>query len=204
MNVIFDIGRVLIDFDWDGFVGRYLEPEAAAEVTEAMWHNPDWIEFDRGVLTDEQVLKLFIAKAPWREREIRLIFSRLGEIPRKREGAIPLIEQLKSEGHRVFFLSNYFEYLMHVAPEPLDFLSHMEGGVFSCFEHLVKPDREIFQLICERYSLVPAECVFIDDTEKNVRAAESLGMKGVHFKNMELDELYTIISHFQELEKGQR
>ena len=196
MNVIFDIGRVLIDFDWDGFVSRYLEGEAAAAVTEAMWHNPQWVEFDRAVLTDEQVLRLFIAKAPGYEREIRLVFSKLGEVPHQREGAVPLIKKLKSDGHRVFFLSNYFEYLMHTAPDALSFVQYMDGGVFSCYEHLVKPDPEIYKLICSRYSLEPSECIFIDDVGSNVRAAEALGMKGVHFAGLSYEQLLGIIDNY--------
>lgn len=196
MNIIFDIGRVLIDFDWDSFVNRYLDPQAAEAVTEAMWHDPQWIEFDRGVLSDEQVLKLFIANAPDREREIRLVFSKLGEIPHMRDETIPFIKRLKAEGHKVFFLSNYFEYLMHTAPQALEFVGLMDGGIFSCFEHMVKPDREIYELICERYSLVPSDCIFIDDRAENVTAAQALGMKGVHFVGMTFDQLHDVINNY--------
>lgn len=46
INIIFDIGGVLTDFDWDSFVSKYLDPETADIITAAMWHNPDWVEFD--------------------------------------------------------------------------------------------------------------------------------------------------------------
>ena len=52
INIIFDIGGVLTDFDWDSFVSKYLDPETADIVTKSMWHNPDWVEFDEGELSD--------------------------------------------------------------------------------------------------------------------------------------------------------
>ena len=50
MTVVFDIGAVLIDFDWDAFVGSMFDAETAAAVTRAMWRNPDWTELDKGIL----------------------------------------------------------------------------------------------------------------------------------------------------------
>ena len=190
MNIIFDIGKVLIDFDWDAFVNGLFDAETAAAVTEAMWHNPDWVEFDRGVLSDEQVLKLFIAKAPAYEREIRIAFAKVGSCPKLRPTTIPMIKQLKAEGHRVFYLSNYFEYLMHAAPWALEFTGYTDGGVFSCFEHEVKPDPAIFQILCDRYSLKKEESVFIDDNLPNVRGAEAFGIRAIHYTGQTPEELH--------------
>ena len=189
MNVIFDIGKVLIDFDWDAFIGGMYDKKTAAAVTEAMWHNPDWTELDRGVLSDEEVLRLFITKAPQYETEIRHTFSKLGECPVQKPSTVPMIEKLKCRGYGVYYLSNYFEYLMHTAPEALDFIKHTDGGVFSCHVRETKPDRRRFEIICGKYSLIPTECVFIDDTLKNVAAAEAFGMKGIHYTGQDTDTL---------------
>lgn len=197
-NVVFDIGGVLTDFKWDGFLSSMFDKETEKVITEAMWENPEWVEFDKGNLTDEEVLQLFIRKAPDYEPEIRLTFSRLGVIQNKRESSIPLIEKLKSNGCKVYYLSNYFEYLMHVAPQALDFLPHMDGGVFSCYEHVVKPNPEIYDILCRRYNLNPCECVFIDDSIKNVKAAESFGMKAIHFQNQSAEKLYGEITKINE------
>lgn len=48
---------------------------------------------------------------------------------------------------------------------------------------MVKPENDIFHLVCERLGIAPEEAVFIDDTERNVRAAEALGMQGVVFSS---------------------
>ena len=189
MNIIFDIGKVLIDFNYEDFVRSLFDPEAAEAVIDATWHNPEWIEFDRGVLSVEQVLQRFIAKAPQYEREIRTAFAKIGSCPKLKPTTIPMIKQLKAEGHRVFFLSNYFEYLIHAAPWALEFRQYMDGGVFSCFEHEVKPDAAIFRILCDRYSLKKEDCVFIDDSLPNVKGSEAFGIRAIHYTGQTPEEL---------------
>lgn len=196
MTVVFDIGAVLIDFDWDAFVGSMFGTETAAAVTRAMWRNPDWVELDKGLLRDEEILKLFIAKEPRYEKEIRHTFSRLGDCPRKKEGTIPLIHRLRAAGHKVYFLSNYFEYLMHAAPDVLDFTAHMDGGIFSCFVHEIKPHPAIFGMLCEKYGFKPSEAVFVDDSERNVEGAEACDFRTIHYTGQDFDRLYDEITAF--------
>lgn len=192
-NVIFDIGKVLIDFEFERSVLDNFGTEKGEKVIAATWHDPDWGELDRGILSDEEVLQLFIANAPDCEREIRYTFARLGECPKMRKGAIELIDRLKADGYGVYYLSNYFEYLIHTAPWALEFIPHMDGGIFSCRVKVTKPDPAIYRMLCDRYGLVPEECVFIDDTLRNVDGARSFGMEGIHLTTQTYDELYTQI-----------
>ena len=193
MDIIFDIGKVLIDFDFEEFAARYVPAEKAERVIKAMWGNPDWIELDRGVLPVEKVLQKFIAQAPDCEWDIRRVFSQLGNIPKLRPTTIPMIEELKNRGHRVFFLSNYFEFLMHAAPEVLRFTRYMDGGIFSCHEKLVKPDPEIYELLCSRYDISKDKCVFIDDSQKNIIGAENVGIRGILYTGQTTEELFNEI-----------
>ena len=190
MNIIFDIGKVLIDFDWEKFVGGMFDEKTAAAVTEAMWENPDWSELDRGALEDEQVLELFISKKPGYEREIRFAFAKLGECPHMKPTTIPMIKKLKADGHKVYYLSNYFRYLMHTAPWALEFVEYMDGGVFSCNEKKIKPDPAVYQILCERYSLNKEDCVFIDDSMVNIKAAEEFGIRAIHYHGQTPEQLY--------------
>lgn len=190
MNIIFDIGKVLIDFDFEGYAQGLFDSKTAAAVIEAAWHSPDWIELDRGVLTVEEVLKRFIARAPQYEREIRTAFAKIGACPQLKPDTIPMIKQLKAEGNKVYFLSNYFEYLIHAAPWALEFREYMDGGVFSCYEHQVKPDAAIFQILCDRYGLKKEESVFIDDSLPNVKGSEAFGIRAIHYTGQTPEQLH--------------
>lgn len=189
MNVIFDIGKVLIDFNFEEFTADLIGEEAAQAVIAASWHDPQWDLLDKGEMDFESVLEVFISKAPQYEAQIRQVFSRIGEIPEMRSYAIPLIKELKSKGHNVYYLSNYFTHLMKAAPQALEFIKYMDGGVFSCNEHITKPDERIYKILCQRYCLEPQECVFIDDTLKNVTAAQALGIRGIHFTGQSPEQL---------------
>ena len=61
------------------------------------------------------------------------------------------------------------------------FLEKFDGVVVSGLEHLVKPDPRLYRVFCERYSLAPSECVFIDDSEPNVTSARKFGLNAIHF-----------------------
>lgn len=185
-NVIFDIGLVMIDFDWASFVHGIVNDEKAEKVINAAtWGNKTWNELDRGVLPFDEVIKLFQQNAPGYEKEIKLLFDRLGECPRKMPYAIPWVKELKAKGCGVYYLSNFFEYLMQEAPEVLDFIPYMDGGIFSCHEKITKPDPEIYRRLCTKYDLIPSECVFIDDSPANIESARKFGLNGVLFEGYE-------------------
>lgn len=190
MNIIFDIGKVLIDFDFEEFVSANFDEKTASAVIDATWHNPDWIHLDRGDLSDEEVLRLFISKAPDCEKAIRHTFARLGECAKMKPTTVPMIQKLKEQGHKVYYLSNYFEYLMHTAPWALEFIPFTDGGVFSCHYHKTKPDAEIFQILCDKYGIDPADSVFIDDSPINIDGARAFGIRAILYKGQTPEELF--------------
>lgn len=183
-NVIFDIGMVLINFDWDSYIRGYFDEKTAEIVSDATWHSADWCKLDLGVPFDE-VMECFIANAPEYEEQIRFIIEHIGECPERQKYAIPWVKELKAAGYNVYYLSNFFEYLVNAAPQVLDFRAYMDGGVFSYQEGIIKPDHAIYQLICDRYGLEKSECLFIDDSEKNVVGAREFGMNAFRFEGYE-------------------
>ena len=113
------------------------------------------------------------------EQEIRLVFSDLSTIVREYEGSVDWIESLKARGYHTYYLSNYGERIRREASKELSFLSHMDGGIMSYTVHLAKPDPAIYQTLLDRYGLKAEECVFLDDTVRNVEAAQALGIAGI-------------------------
>ena len=69
--------------------------------------------------------------------------------------------------------------------DALDFLNETDGAILSYQVKLIKPDPEIYRLLCSKYGLSASECVFIDDTAKNVEAARAEGMEGIVFRSLE-------------------
>lgn len=177
-TVIFDIGNVLVSFDWDGFIHRMFpgREELIDELDAAVWGSGRWDRLDAGD-EPEEVFTNIIAHAPKHEAELRKVFANVGDTLKKRAGTHEWLKSLKARGYRLLYLSNYSRYVMGLNPDVLDFLPLLEGGVFSCDVRLIKPDRRIYECIAQKYALVPSECVFIDDLAKNVEAAREFGFK---------------------------
>ncbi len=186
-TIIFDIGNVLVRFDWDGYMKKLFgaDEKTIQAVETAVWQDMRWVEFDRGVMPEAEVIDLILAHAKGYEDAIRIVVDRIGEVIERKDTAIPWIRELKEEGHKVLFLSNYSDLLRRANPGALDFVSLMDGGVWSDEAKLLKPDPKIYLLVCEQNGVSPKDCIFIDDTEENVRGAEAVGMRAIRYSTYE-------------------
>ena len=179
-NVIFDIGNVLTDFRWKafledkGFAGEDLERIANASVL-----SPIWAELDRGVWSFEEVMAGFIKNDPGMEEKLHKAFDDMTDIVTIRDYAIPWIKELKKQGFRVYYLSNFSEKIERECEKALVFRGETDGGILSWMDKVIKPDPTIYKLLLERFGLNPSECIFLDDTEKNIQAGEALGIRGI-------------------------
>ena len=179
-NIVFDIGNVLAEFSWREHLARFgFTGEKAERIGKAMMLNPTWNELDRGVWSREELLQSFIKEAPDLEQEIRLVFSDLSTIVRKFPKSDSWVQSLKDRGYHVYYLSNYSSHVRKDTEKELTFMKLMDGGIMSYEVQLIKPDLAIYQTLMARYDLQPEECVFLDDTVRNVEAAQALGIAGI-------------------------
>lgn len=183
-TIIFDIGNVLADFTWKEFLEKKgCSGEKLERITQAT--REEWKEYDRGVLTDEEIMQSFINNAPELEAELKSYLANLEGMISRNDYSIPWIKELKQNGYQVLYLSNFSRKAEEDCADALDFISYMDGGILSYKEKVIKPMPEIYQLLIDKYNLVPYECVFLDDTEKNLTAASDFGMHTIHFENQE-------------------
>ena len=185
-NIVFDIGNVLAAFQWEVHFRQFGYPEdilkrlAKATVLSGMWG-----ELDRGVLSEEELMELFSQNDPELEPVIRESLSTYCGMLRMYDYTIPWIRELRQKGYKVYYLSNMPAIASRDCAEELAFTDETDGGILSWKERIIKPDPAIYQLFLERYELKPEECVFLDDTEKNIKGACSVGMYGILFQSKE-------------------
>ena len=84
-NIVFDIGRVLIGFEWHEYVRSLFDEGTAEKVTEAMWGTGYWKQLDIALLTDDEILDLFYSAAPDYKNQICEAFDRVGECVMRRD-----------------------------------------------------------------------------------------------------------------------
>ena len=182
-NVVFDMGQVLIRWQPAVLTQRLgLSQEDDALLTRELFQNVEWVMLDRGVITMEEVTRRVCARLPERLHGAvaRLTGSWweicLDPVP----GMAELVGQLKAAGCGIYLLSNASVALRTYFPR-IPGSAYFDSLMVSAEEKLVKPQPEIFRLLCDRFHLNPAECVFVDDSPANVESAILTGMDGLVF-----------------------
>ena len=184
-NVVFDIGKVLIRFEPRIYIGRNVDDKEAEIVYKAVFMGEEWVKLDRGTLTDEEAIEIVCKKYPKNEKCIRDIMLNWHEMQTPLEDTVKVYRKLKENGYKIYLLSNYHESAFHKIYEKYDFIRQADGGIISSSVKYLKPEEEIYKCLLEKYNLIPKECVFIDDTLDNVKAAEKIGFNIVHFVSAE-------------------
>jgi HAD superfamily hydrolase (TIGR01509 family) len=176
-NVIFDMGGVLLRFDGLLFSRFYTSSEEdAAALNAALFSSSAWPLLDAGVISEPTIERMAQARLP--ERLWTNLHEALGHWQEHQPAIVEtneVVGRLHAAGYGCYLLSNAGLRFWR-AKERIPSFPVMDGWVVSAFEHLMKPDPAIYLLLCERYGLDPAGCVFVDDNADNTRGAEAAGM----------------------------
>ena len=181
--VVFDVGRVL--YDWDPwFLYRRLIPEDEAldaflrDVLTHEWH----FQHDAGRDFAETSAEL-IALHPHHEALIREWSPRfLESIGEPMPGMHALVDELDAAGVPLYAITNFsHEFWPPFRAREAALFDRFRDVVVSGDEKLVKPDAAIYRLALARWGLEPGETVFIDDNLANVEGAWAVGMHAIHF-----------------------
>jgi len=195
-NIIFDFGGVLVDWN-----PRYLFRDIFND-DEKMEHflenicTDSWnIQQDAGrALADGT--KILQEKFPEESEMIQQFYDGWevmlkDEIPENTK----LLSQFDREKFRLWGLTNWSGETFPIALDRFDFFKEFEGIVVSGDEKMIKPNKDIYLLLLERYNLKAEESIFIDDNYNNIVAANKLGFQTIHFT-----EKVNLEKRLQELE----
>ena len=184
-TVIFDLGGVLIDWN-----PRHLYRTIFGADHEAMeWFlanvcTQEWnLRQDAGRSWHEAVADAE-SRHPNHSAHIRAYWERWEEtLGGAIEGTVALLDELRSRPVRLFALTNWSAETFPIGRRRFPFLNWFEGVVVSGEEKLIKPDRAIYDLLLQRYEVVPERAVFIDDSAANVEGARRAGLHAIHFRD---------------------
>jgi len=96
---------------------------------------------------------------------------------------VRIVERLRAKGYRLVGLSNWSAEKFEITRERYDLFKLFQDIIISGEVKAMKPEREIFEIALRRIGLRAEECLFIDDSPKNVEAAASLGFQTIQYKN---------------------
>ena len=182
MNIVFDLGKVVVQWD-----PRHLYRKVFAADEEMEWflaevcHGAWNLEQDRGRSFAEAVQEA-TARHPGYAREIAMYDRRWAEmVPGAIAGTVAIIEELDALGVPLFAITNWNGDKFRETRARFPVLARFRDIVVSGDEMLLKPDPEIFKLFAQRNGVRLADSLFIDDSLKNVKGAEAVGMTAHHF-----------------------
>ena len=182
-NIIFDMGNVLIYFDRDVFLDRVGldNPEDRELLKREVYLSLEWSRMDRGSLTDEEAAEIIASRVPERLHEtVHRLVNEWDRPILPVPGMEELVRELKRNGYGIYLLSNA-SVRQPVYWQNVPIKDCFDGTLISAEEHLVKPQPEIYDLLCKRFSLKKEECVFIDDSTPNAEGAFFTGISAIVF-----------------------
>lgn len=189
-NIVFDFGGVLID--WDPI---YLYKDIFETEEELSFFLENVCRYDWNVLQDAgrpiaEATLLLQKDHPEYSKEIAYYYGRWEEmLGGTIDENVKLIKPLK-EKYKIYGLTNWSSETLPLAMERYSFFKDLDGIVVSGDEKIIKPDPKIYEVLLNRYDLDAKASLFIDDNTDNIKAAEKMGFKTVHFTvEVNLEEL---------------
>lgn len=177
-NIIFDMGGVLIDYAPEKTAYKYFDKETAEIALKVIFRNQLWSDRDRGIINSDEIMDLIRDKIPSHalEQIDKMVHNYYPYMP-PFEKMYDVVKALKDNGYGIYLLSNaardFYE-----NKKDIPALSLFDGYLISADYKLLKPEKEIYQALFERFDLKPEECYFIDDVQKNIDGAKAAGMDG--------------------------
>jgi 2-haloacid dehalogenase len=186
-TIIFDLGGVMIDWNPRYLYSKIFEDGAEmeyflSEVCTSAWNH----EQDAG-RSLEEATHLLITQYPSYESQIRAFYGRWTEMLNGSISRSVIIQQLliRDPRYKVVALTNWSAETWVWALDIFPFLHDFDGVLVSGQEKMAKPEHRIYELCLERFDIEADKSVFIDDSERNVIAAQELGIHGIHFRSAE-------------------
>lgn len=187
MNIVFDIGNVLVRWDLHrAFADHFDGPERIdAYLDEVGFH--DWNRLQDGGRSWADAAADLRSRHGERAHPATDYPARHADtIAEPIEGTWALLDRLAARGHGIYAITNWSAESWPDAQRLHPRLTRaFRDVVVSGQEKLLKPDAAIFRLLCDRNGLKPPDCLFIDDSPANVAGARAVGMDAVVFTTPE-------------------
>ncbi len=179
-NIVFDLGKVLIDWQPYEYMVKKFGKETAEFLEKVIFSSKEWNLMDKGIINEQELWNLFMYKHPEYKIPIEHLKENVTNLLIEIKDNTKLLEPLKAMGYKLYVLSNFSELNFAYVYGKYDFFKKFDGMVISSHVKQIKPDKEIFEILIERYDIIPQESLFIDDRLENIQTAKMLGFEVIH------------------------
>lgn len=181
---MFDLGGVVVRWDPDAIIaGVFSDPHVQRKVKAALFEHPDWLELDRGTLGRDEAISRAAQRTGISVADMKRLMHAVPPSLVVFPETVELLRRLKEKGYPLYCLSNmHFASIEHLEQEE-NFWDVFQGRVISCRLNLCKPEPGIYEHLLRAFGLQARDTLFIDDVQKNLDAAATLGISTLRFEN---------------------
>jgi 2-haloacid dehalogenase len=181
-TIVFDLGGVLVDWNPRYLYRSVFNDDAKMNHFLANICTGNWNELQDAGRSIQEATEVLVGHFPEYEFYIRMFYGEWQKMLNGPiNGTVDILKTLKNKEYRILALTNWSAETFPIALGLFDFLHWFDDVLVSGKEKLIKPDPAIFNLLIKRYSLDPAQTIFIDDNIKNVTSAKEVGLDAIHF-----------------------
>ena len=179
-NLILDIGNVICNWNPDALVGlSFADPADQQEALRVTVNTPDWLALDRGDMSLDEAIWRAQARTRLDDADIATVYDNLSASLTALPESMAAMARARDKQVPMYILSNMQAHAWEHLQATFECFSWCAGVVVSCEARLIKPDPAIYQHVCDKFSVTPQSCVFVDDMKANIDAAIAFGMAGV-------------------------
>ena len=180
--IIFDLGRVLVDFDFHKVVRRLKRhsPLTEKQIYQFFMHTPLWDTFERGQTEPKDFFQHLTKELRLNNLSFQDFTPLWNRIFTEKHDTVSILRRLRGR-YRIALLSNVnVMHWSHIL-ETHDFMGWFDHPIASCAIGQRKPELDIYRTTLYMTGVKPAQAIFIDDMENNVLAARSVGIRSHQF-----------------------
>ena len=200
-NIIFDLGKVLLNLDFNASIVAFQKLGLSKDVLDNQhaYSDPVFYELEVGKVSPEEFcsrVRKVLKNQDAADNQIEdAWYAMILDIPANR---VKVVQEL-AKNYNVYLFSNTNK--IHIdrlhkafkAEHGIDFPSLFVKDYYSHEIHERKPDISSYQKVIELSGVNPDETVFIDDLEKNILGAQKAGLKTFWLKDgMEMTEIFEL------------
>ncbi len=180
--IVFDLGNVLIPFDYNRIIESMNNIDAGLGDRFAKKYYDNYHihrEYEKWELSDNEFLKIL---SEWSENKIdeenlKHIYADLFIENKETTALLPILK----EKYKLVLLSNTNFIHQKYGWEKYEFLEHFDKLILSHEVGAIKPEERIYRAV-EAFTNEPSEShIFIDDIAEYVEGAKNCGWNGIQF-----------------------
>ena len=196
-NIVFDLGGVLVDFNPKRYLDHIgLSSEEADFYSKIIW-GKEWMDYNANKYSFKELKQLLINNNPEYREKLNEILTNIDYhyILSEKTDPAEYLKELKQKGYNIYVLSDLSKESL-IYNKEFDFFEFVDGGVYSFEVGSNKPNENNYKTLLNTYNLLPNETIFIDDNINNINAANTLGIKGIQFTDLDKvkEEISNLIS----------